>query len=314
VKLVFWGTPEFALPAFRALLGEGHDVVAVVTQPDRPAGRRRELRPPPVKVAAVAEMIPVMQPDRARGDGFLDWLRAQEAELNVVVAYGQILKREVLEAPTQGSVNLHASMLPELRGAAPIQWAIARGHETTGVTVMRMEERLDAGPILLQVPEPIGPEETGAELTSRLSEIGAEALVEALALLESGGLSETPQDDEQATYAPLITREHTRIEWTRSAIDIGRHVRAFDDVPGAWTSLHGEEMKLFRPAPEPDIMHRKPPGTVLDAEPANAPHGLLVACGAGAIRIRELKPAGRRRMTAADWIRGREIEPGVRFE
>jgi methionyl-tRNA formyltransferase len=183
LRVVFWGTPEFALPSLRALLGEGHDVVAVVTQPDRPSGRRRETRPTPVKAAAEEERIPVVQPEKPRGDEFLAWLLEQRADLNVVVAYGQILRRDVLDSASAGSINLHASLLPELRGAAPIQWAIARGYTTTGVTVMRMNERMDGGAILLQVPEPIGADETAAELASRLSEIGAEALVEALALI-----------------------------------------------------------------------------------------------------------------------------------
>ena len=183
MRIVFWGTPEFAVPALRALGDEGHDVVAVVTQPDRPAGRGRELHRSPVKVQALDEMIPVLQPEKARGDEFIAQLRAYEPDLSVVVAYGQILKPEVLAVPRLGSVNIHASLLPGLRGAAPIQWAIIRGVETTGVTIMKMDAGLDSGPMLLRVEEPIEPDETGCELGDRLSEIGAEALVEALALL-----------------------------------------------------------------------------------------------------------------------------------
>jgi methionyl-tRNA formyltransferase len=313
LRLVFWGTPEFALPALRALLGEGHDVVAVVTQPDRPVGRRRERRPPPVKVASEEEGIPVVQPEKPRGDAFVAWLKKQEAELNVVVAYGQILRREILDAAIQGSVNLHASLLPELRGAAPIQWAIARGYTTTGVTVMRMTERMDAGAILLQVPEPIGPDETAAELTSRLSEIGAEALVEALALMEAGELGETEQDESRATYAPLIKREHARIDWSRDAAAVARHIRAFDDAPGAWTLSDTSEYKLFRPMVKTDSSHAAAPGTVLAVEPSDAARGILVACGSGSLWIRELQPAGKRRMTTIEWIRGRRIKAGDAF-
>lgn len=314
MKVVFWGTPEFALPSLRALLGEGHEVVAVVTQPDRPAGRRRENRPPPVKVTAHEERIPVAQPEKPRGDAFLGWLKAHDADLNVVVAYGQILEPDVLAAARGGSVNLHASLLPELRGAAPIHWAIARGYDTTGVTVMRMNERMDAGPILFQVPEPIGPQETSTELAARLSEIGAEALVEALALMEAEDLEETPQDETRATYAPLITRDHARIDWGRTANAVSCQIRAFDDAPGAWTHGSREEIKMFRPAPLAHFAHTAMPGTVLALEPVDASTGMLVACGTGAIWIREVQPSGRRRMMTIEWLRGREIGVGSRFE
>lgn len=313
VRIVFWGTPEFALPAFRAILGEGHDIVGVVTQPDRPAGRRRELRSPPIKLAALEEGLEVAQPERARGDEFLGWLDNLNADLNVVVAYGQILRREVLDSATMGSINVHASLLPELRGAAPIQWAIARGYEKTGVTVMRMEEKLDAGPILLQVSEPIGPDETGVELTGRLSEIGAEALVEALALLEIGELTEEPQDESKATYAPLITRVDARIDWSSPAPSIACHIRAFDDAPGAWTSFQGSEIKMYRPVPEAGKASG-PPGTILEGSPLNAPLGLRIACEDGAVCVREVKPAGRRRMLATEWLHGRPLEAGACFE
>ena len=311
MRVVFWGTPEFALPSLRALLGEGHEVVAVVTQPDRPAGRGRELRSPPVKETALEEGIPVAQPERARGPEFTAWLAGHEADANIVVAYGQILRREVLDSAALGSFNVHASLLPELRGAAPINWAIARGHDTTGVTVMRMDERLDAGPIVLQVPEPIGPDETAAELASRLSEIGASALIEALALMELGQIQETPQEEERATFAPMIRRDDARIDWTGSAGETGCHIRAFDDWPGAWTQTPDAEIKLFRPLPEPDHTHSERPGTVLDVEPADPVHGMLVACGSGAIWVREVQPSGSRRMRTADWLRGRPIETGA---
>jgi len=314
VRIVYWGTPEFALPAFRAILGEGHDIVGVVTQPDRPAGRRRELRASPVKLAALEEGIEVAQPENARGDEFLGWLDEQSADLNVVVAYGQILRREILDSAVMGSINVHASLLPELRGAAPIQWAIARGHDLTGVTVMRMEEKLDAGPILLQVREPIGPDETGAELTARLSEIGAEALVEALALLEIGELSETPQDEAKATYAPLVRHGDARIDWSSPAKALACHIRAFDDSPGAWTSFEGSEVKMYRPIAEPGQAGGLPVGTVLEGDPLNAPRGIRIACGDGAVCIREVKPAGRRRMLASEWLRGRPLEAGAHFE
>ncbi len=313
MRIVFWGSPEFALPSFRAIIGEGHDVVGVVTQPDRPVGRHRELRAPPVKTAALEEGLPVAQPERAAGAEFGTWLADRDPELNVVVAYGQILRREVLDAPERGSINLHASLLPELRGAAPVQWAIARGLDRTGVSVMRMVEALDAGPILLQVTEPIGPEETGTELLSRLSEIGAEALVEALALIEADVLDDEPQDDAAVSYAPRLTREHAHIDWNQDAHDVGCHIRAFDEVPGAWAIGPHEELKLFRPALERGGVVSAEPGTIIAIAPDDAERGILVACAAGALWIREVQPAGRRRMTVPDWLRGRGVEVGARF-
>jgi len=313
VRVVFWGTPEFALPSLRALVGEGHEVVAVVTQPDRPAGRRRELRASAVKTAAIDEGIPVAQPEQARDPAFTAWLAGHAADLNIVVAYGQILKRDVLDSAALGSINVHASLLPELRGAAPINWAIARGHETTGITIMRMDERLDAGPILLQVPEPIGVDETAAELTARLSEIGASALIEALTHIETGQIREMPQDDALATFAPRIERDHARIDWSLAAAGVGCLIRAFDDWPGAWTQGPDMELKMFRPAPEPGREHDAESGTVLDVEPADPAHGMLVACGSGAIWVREVQPAGGRRMRTSDWLRGRPVRPGTRF-
>jgi len=309
VRVVFWGTPEFALPALRALGDEGHDVAAVVTQPDRPAGRGREIAKSPVKVEAEAEGIPVLQPEKARGDEFIAQLRSFDADLSVVVAYGQILKPEVLEVPRLGSVNIHGSLLPGLRGAAPVQWAIINGLETTGVTIMRMDAGLDSGPMLLRVEEPIEPDESACELAGRLAEIGAEALVEALALLEAGQLVEEAQDHAGATYAPKLTRELARLDWTKPAAEVARWIRGLDDVPGAWSPLGTRgPVKLFRPAIETASGE---PGTVLDA--GDRVEGILIACGSGAVRVREVQPPGKRRMNAAEWVRGRGVSAGDRF-
>ncbi len=316
MRVVFWGTPDFALPTLGALVGEGHDVVAVVTQPDRPQGRGRTLAAPPVKEFAQAEAIPVLQPEKARDPAFVAELEALEPELNVVVAYGQILSRALLDAPTLGSVNLHPSLLPDLRGAAPINWAIIRGYDVTGVTTMRMSEQLDAGPILRQVTEPILPGETATDLTVRLSELGAEIMIETLALLEMGELEEQPQDDEAATYAPLIGREDARVDWSRPALEVSNRIRGLDAVPGAWTLLNNDtEVKVYRPAPA-DPAHADPgadPGAVLETTPDHPEEGLLVACGEGAVWVREVKPEGKRRMNAADWLRGRGAQPGDRL-
>src|SRR5688572_3104227 len=246
MRILFWGTPGFAVPALQALLGEGHEVTGIVTQPDRAAGRGRALRPSPVKLAAQDEQLTIFQPERARGAEFIAAIRAVQPDVSVVVAYGQILTREVLDVPPLGSINVHASLLPELRGAAPINWAIRLGHDVTGVTIMRMVEKMDAGPIIHQVTEPIADEETASDLWTRLSELGAEALVEALALMEIGAADERPQDEARATYAPRLTREMTHVDWSDTADAVGRQIRAFDEIPGAWTQHGSEDLKVFR--------------------------------------------------------------------
>ena len=308
MRVLFWGTPAFALPAFRALAEEGHHVVGAVTQPDRPAGRGRAVTQSPVKQAALSEGIPVLQPERARGDDFLAQLRELEPEISVVVAFGQILRPEVLDLPPFGSVNIHASLLPELRGAAPVHWAIIRGYEDTGVSIMRMEAGLDSGPVLFQVPEPIRPDESVTELGQRLSEIGAEALVETLALLEAEAISPRPQDHARATYAPKLDRETAHLDWTLPAREVARWIRGLDEVPGAWSEVEGGGVvKLFAPRVE---ARRGTPGEVLEVDPEA---GVLVAAGEEAVRVTEVQPAGKRRMPAAAWVRGRGIAAGARL-
>lgn len=310
MKILFWGTPTFAVPTLRALTEEGHDVVGVVTRPDRPAGRGRVLTPSPVREAAEADGLPVLTPDRPRGEAFLDEIGSLGADLSVVVAYGRILKREVLDVPRLGSLNVHASLLPRLRGAAPIHWAIVRGHERTGVTVMRMVEEMDAGPILLQEEEPIAPGETMSELATRLSEVGAVALVEALALITVGDWEEREQDHGRATYAPKVGRDTARIDWGRPAHEVADLIRGMDEWPGAWSRLDEKPMKLFRPAAVADGATDEP-GTIVRADPDE---GLWVATGSGALAVEEVQPPGKRRMRASAWLRGRAVSPGQRFE
>lgn len=320
MKVLFWGTPEFAVPSLRALGDEGHRVVAVVTQPDRPAGRGRRLRPSPVKEVAEAEGIDVLTPDTPRGETFLARLATLDPDINVVVAYGHILRPEVLDLPPHGSINVHASLLPELRGAAPVHWAIARGHDTTGVTVMRMTPGMDEGPILHAVEVPIDDHESGTELARRLSGVGAQALIEALAMLQMGALDELEQDHERATYAPKVSRSLARIEWGRSAGEVRNHVRAMDDVPGAWTELDGQSVKLFRPRLSPHGGEAVPaeldleadPGTVVDAE-SGAGRGVGVATGEGVVWFAEVQPPGKRRMETSAWLAGRGVAAGERF-
>jgi len=306
MRVVFFGTPDFAVPSFNALLGEGFDVVAAVTQPDRPHGRSRSrAEPPPVKVAAQAESVPVLQPERPTGDPFYRAIRRLEPDIGVVVAYGHILKPELLGIPPRGMVNVHPSLLPELRGAAPVEWAILRGIETTGVTIMVMEAGMDSGPILHQIPHTIQPEVTGGELSLHLAEVGAQALVEALTLWEQGALRPVPQDHTKATFAPKLTRELARIDWTKPADQVTRVVLGLDPKPGAWATLDGHDVKLFRASVAEG---RGSPGDVLAADSR-----LLIATGLGAVTAEEVQPAGKERMSAAEWIRGRGVTAGQRF-
>lgn len=312
MRVLFWGTPDFATPALRALVGEGHDVVAVVTQPDRPrakGGRNRTtLDASPVKQVAVEEGIPVLQPERPRGEEFIAELRALAPEVSVVVAYGHILSKAVIDLPRLGTLNIHASLLPLYRGAAPIQAAIRDGRSETGVSIMRMEVALDAGPVILALPTPILPDETGGELQLRLAEIGAEGIIEALALLDLGGATETPQRTEEATYAKKIERADAAVDWNASAATLERVVRAYDPKPGAWTSRAGLEVRLFGACAVDG--HSGAPGTILAAEG----DAIVVACGEGAVRVQEVHCAGRKRQRAAEWIRGRGAAVGDRLE
>jgi methionyl-tRNA formyltransferase len=310
VRVLFWGTPEFATAPLRALIGEGFDVVGVVTQPDRPVGRSRSrLVPSPVKEVALAEGIPVQQPDKPRGDAFLAGLRDLAPDVSVVVAYGHILPKAVVDAPRLGTLNIHASLLPKLRGAAPIQAAIREGFDETGVSIMQMVPALDAGPVILAASTPILPDETAGELALRLSEMGAQALVEALALLEMGHAQPAPQDESAATYAPKLTRETAAVDFTRPALEVGRHIRAYDPRPGAWGRVRDMEVKLFgaRAAPRSttDV-----PGTVLAVDS----DGMVVACGSGAVRVLAVQPAGKRRLSPLEWAHGRGVAVGDRFD
>ncbi len=303
MRILFWGTPDFAVPPLEALLGEGFDVIGVVTQPDRPVGRARVLTPPPVKVVAVREALPVLQPERPRGEAFLAELTALGPDLNVVVAYGHILPTAVIEHPPLGTINIHASLLPDLRGAAPIETAIRRGFTETGVSIMRMVLAMDAGPVLHVARTPILDDETGGELRNRLAEVGAQALIEALALLEAGQLPEQPQDHDRATFAPKIGREDALIRWDQPAPAIANLIRAYDPRPGAFTTQHGDDVKCYGVRASHMHTHVDAPGTVLaiDAD------GLLVACGEGTVRISEVHPAGKRRQRAREWAAGRGV-------
>ena len=308
MRVAFFGTPEFAVPSLRALVGEGFDVVAVVTRPDAPSPRgrsRSQVVPPPVKAVALAEDLEVFQPEKPTDRAFLARLRELQLDVGVVVAYGHILKPELLTLPARGMVNVHPSLLPELRGPAPVEWAVINGLEKTGVTIMQLDAGVDTGPILLQIADGLDPDVTGGDLSAHLAEMGAQALIETLALLEQGRLRPVSQDESRATYAPKLTREIARIDWTKDAASIARLIRGLDPRPGAWTELDGVEVKLFGARVADGRGHA---GEMLAADGR-----LLIAAGNGAVEVFEVQPAGKARMTADDWLRGARLPPGRRF-
>ena len=310
MKIAYFGTPDFAVPSLRALVGEGLDVGVVVTQPDKPQGRTRStMIPPAIKRIALEEDLKVLQPTRPSDPDFLEQFKAIAPDIGVVVAYGQILRPELLQIPPQGFVNVHASLLPALRGAAPIQHAILRGLTETGISIMRVDEGLDSGPVLLRVATPIPSDETFGELSVRMAELGALALVEAIELIQLGEAEFETQDHDLVTMAPKITRDTAHIDWSVEADGVARLVCAMDPYPGAWTELEGTQIKLFGPKSADRQPDDAPAGEVLETRPA-----FVVATGRGALQFLDVQPAGKRRMAATEWLRGRGTTVGHRFE
>lgn len=308
LKIIFAGTPEFSLPPLRALLQSEHQVVAVYTQPDRPAGRGRRLMPGPVKQLALENSLQVFQPSTFKHTEHLVQLESLGADLIVVVAYGLILPARVLRIPRLGCINIHASLLPRWRGAAPIQRAIQAGDTQTGVTIMRMDAGLDTGPILLSKRCSVSHEDNGASLHDRLSLLGAEALMEAMPGVADGSLAEQPQDENKACYAQKLDKAEASIDWTRPAIEIDRLIRAFNPWPVAQTELDAKPLRIWRCSVQPDIGGSTPPGSVVAADQ----RGIDVVTGEGVLRIHQLQPPGKRVMTAADFLNARSMQ-GVRF-
>ena len=304
--VVFMGSPEFAVPCLEALV-QIAEVRAVVTQPDKPKGRGRTLAPPTVKEAALRHGLPVLQPTKIKNnDEFLAELRRADPDVIVVVAYGRILPKTILELPRRGCINVHASILPRYRGAAPIQWAIARGETETGVTIMQMDEGMDTGAMLLVEKIPIADDDNAATLSAKLSRLGAQALIRALPGVIDGTLPPAPQDPAAATHAPLLTKEHGRVDFSKTAREVRDWIRAMDPWPGAETSLGGEPLKLFAPKL---ISGGGAAGTVMGADR----DGLLVACGEGAVGIGELQLPGKKRMPAKALLAGHPIPTGTRL-
>jgi methionyl-tRNA formyltransferase len=308
--IVFFGTPDLAVPTLAALVAAGQAPACVVTQPSRPAGRGQKEQDPPVARWARAHGLPVLQPERVRDAEFLAAMRAVAPGVAVVVAFGQIFPRELLDLPRHGCINLHASLLPRWRGAAPIQAAVAAGEERTGVTTMQMEAGLDSGPILLQEETAIGAAETAGELGQRLAAIGAALVVRTLAALERGDLVAQPQDAAQATYAPRLTRDSGRFDGSLSAQALYDRLRAYTPWPGLTAELSGAPVKLVRAAPLPVAGEGQEPGTLLGLRDGR----LAVACGGGSVLgIEELQRPGRKALRAADFVNGERLRPGDRL-
>ena len=307
IRTVFMGTPEFALATLEGLLDFGLNLVGVYTQPDRPSGRGKKLTPPPVKILAESRGIKVFQPLKLRAPEVVSELRALAPDLIVVVAYGQILPKSVLDIPQYGCINVHASLLPAYRGAAPINQAIVDGRTETGITTMLMDVGLDTGDMLVKKTTVIGPFETAGALHDRLALLGREAMEETLRQLCAGTLHSEKQDDTLSSYAPMLKKEDGRIDWRRSAAEIHNQVRGLDPWPGAFTCLDGEVLKIANSAPEEGVGE---PGAIVSADP----DGVRVACAGGVLKIGELQLPGKKRLPAGEFLRGRPIPPGTRLE
>ena len=305
MKIVFMGTPEFAVPSLNALLISKKDVAAVVTQPDKPSGRGKKLTPPPVKVRALKAGLTVLQPERIKDETFANTLREINPDVIVVAAYGKILPKNIIRLPRYGCINVHASLLPRYRGAAPINWAIINGEKETGITIMQMDEGLDTGSILLQKGIEITKEDTAGALSNKLSKIGAELLIEGLNAIEKGEIKPIPQDNSMASYAPMLKKEDGQIDWTKGAEDIYNMVRGMDPWPGAFTYYKGELWKVWK------VRHgdagKGHPGEILAADKDR----IDVASGNSVISIIEIQPANKKRMAVSDFLRGNKIEKGI---
>ena len=301
MKIIFMGTPDFAVPSLRAIVEAGHEVLAVFTQPDKPRGRKQELTPPETKVCALSCGLPVYQPATLRDGEAMKIIRELEPECIVVAAYGKILPKEIIDYPRYGCINIHGSLLPKYRGAAPIQWAVINGEKETGVTIMQMAEGLDTGDILYVKSIPIGIDDTAESMFDKLADLGAEMIVEALDMLPRGELTPVRQDDSLSSYASMLDKNTSNIDWSKSGRQVHDLVRGLYSWPIAQTVLHGKKLKIYRTSP---CEKNGTPGTVIDTAP------LTVACGEGSVIIHELQLEGKKRMSSADFLVGHKLKKG----
>ena len=309
MRIVFMGTPEFAVPSLRALVENGYDVVGVITQPDRPAGRGHKLTPCPVKVLAQEKGLNVCQFEKIKGEEGVACLKELAPDLVVTAAFGQLLSKEILAIPQYGTLNVHASLLPAYRGSAPINWCILKGEKVAGVTTMLTDIGMDTGDMLLSAKTEIGPLETAGELTERLSELGAQLLVETLKRYPHGNLKPTPQDEALASYQPMLNKDMGRIDWTRPAEEIACRVRGLNPWPGAYTENESGRLKLYL-ARAVEAKFAAEPGSVAVS---SAKEGLFIACGEGWLEILEMQAPNAKRMPAKAYLQGKKIETGTKF-
>lgn len=304
MRIVFMGTPDFAVPSLEALLRQGHEIIAVYTQPDKPKGRGHKMMPPPVKSLALEHGIPVYQPVTMRNEAAIEELRALEPELIVVVAYGKILPTEVLHIPPRGCINVHGSLLPKYRGAAPIQWAVLNGDAVSGVTIQQMAEGVDTGDMLTKAETPIGEDETSGELFDRLMVIGADLLIETIEHLDE--IKPQPQDEALATHAPMICKEMGNVDWSKSAQFVHNLVRGLNPWPAAFCTVDGKRMKLFKTQV---VQAQGEPGvlTNLDGE-------MTIYCGENAVRLVEIQPENGKRMRGSDYLLGHPIRTNIKVQ
>lgn len=311
MRIVFMGTPDFAVGALRALKEAGHEVTAVVTQPDRPKGRSRELQGTPVKLCAQEYGIPVFQPEKIRTPEAVEELRSYGADVFVVAAFGQILSEEILQMPRYGCINIHASLLPKYRGAGPIQWAVINGEKETGITIMQMDRGIDTGDILFQRKVPIAPHETGDSLFVKLAQMGAELIVEALSEIEKGKVSPVKQDEEQSSYAKMLDKSMGKIDWNGSARRLDCLIRGLTAWPGAYTFYRGKKLKIWGEEPEEQQeIEKQEPGVITKVDRDS----FCVQTGEGVLRVYEVQLEGKRRMEVRDFLLGSSMSAGERLD
>lgn len=309
MRVIFMGTPDFSVGTLEALIEAGHEVVLAVTQPDKPKGRGKSMQFPPVKETALAHGIEVYQPVRVREQVCIDYLKQYEADIIVVVAFGQILPKEILDMPRYGCVNVHASLLPKYRGAAPIQWAVINGEQVTGVTTMRMDEGLDTGDMILKEEVVLKPEETGGSLFDRLAETGAALCVRTLAAIEDGSAVYTPQEHDKATHTTMIKKQLGEIVWEKSALELERLIRGLNPWPSAYTHLNGKTLKIWKAVVKEQVQAHAEPGSVVEV----FKDSILVQTGCGLLQLVEVQLEGKKRMTTDAFLRGFPLETGTRL-